>query len=111
MELSTVVLGLGLVVHCFMDEVKDNFGAIITGYESLAIFVATCLVTASYAIITSYRCLLHHYSFATCVVVIVKKQSTILTFISKIEEFLSDFTCTAEAENAFFFFNVMVKPN
>lgn len=31
MELCTAVVGLGLVVHCLMDEVKDNFGAIITG--------------------------------------------------------------------------------
>lgn len=64
MELCTVVVGLGLVVRCLMDEVKDNFGAIITG--SLAVVVATCLVTASHAIITSYPCLLHHCSFATC---------------------------------------------
>lgn len=108
MELCTAVVGLGLVVHCLMDEVKDNFGALITG--SLAVVVATCLVTASHAIITSYPCLLHHCSFATC----GNKSSNHSNFYFKnrgIQPFYKILPALLKRKMYIYFFNIMVKPN
>lgn len=110
MELCTAVVGLGLVVHCLMDEVKDNFGALITGYDSLAVVVATCLVTASHAIITSHPCLLHHCSFATC----GNKSSNHSNFYFKnrgIQPFYKILPALLKPKMYIYLFNIMVKPN